>query len=109
MGTSLLSPNKIVTVSEFSQGKAGKIFSDVNANSSSYIVMKNNNPVAVIVSVEEYNSYQERIEELQAKLASYINNRSGQRLGVAKGAFEVPDDFDEWDIGFGDINYEDIT
>lgn len=30
-------------------------------------------------------------------------NSSGQRVGVAKGEFEVPDDFDEWGLGFGDI------
>ena len=26
---------------------------------------------------------------------------AGKRIGVAKGKFEVPEDFDDWDMGFG--------
>ena len=107
MGTNVLTPGKIVSVSEFSQGKAGKVFNDVGTNKNSYVVMKNNTPVAVIVSIEEYNTYQDRIEALEAKLAAYINVPA-KRIGVAQASFDVPDDFDDWDIGFGDDD-EDLT
>lgn len=102
-------PDKIASVSEFSQGKAGKIFNDVNNNHIDYIVMKNNNPVAIILPVEEYNSYRDKITFLESMLAKYMTNSSSKRFGVAKGEFEVPDDFDEWDVGFGDIDNEDLT
>ena len=91
--------DKIVSVSEFSQGRSGKIFNDVNTNKCDYIVMKNNTPIAVIVPMEEYSNYQKMV---RSKL-------SGTRIGIAKGAFEVPEDFDDWDIGFGDGEDEDPT
>ena len=39
--------NNFVSVSEFSQGKANKIFNDVAENHQEYLVMKNNKPTAV--------------------------------------------------------------
>lgn len=59
---------KLVSISEFSQGKAGKIFGDVAENNNEYIVLKNNQPTAVIVSVKEYREIQEKVavfEELK--------------------------------------------
>lgn len=35
---------RLVPISDFSQGKAGKIFSDVAENNNEYIVLKNNQP-----------------------------------------------------------------
>ncbi|MBP5260906.1 MAG: type II toxin-antitoxin system Phd/YefM family antitoxin [Clostridiales bacterium] len=101
MESTLSLPTNIVSVSEFSQGKTGKIFNDVRTNQNSYMVMKNNNPVAVIIPIDEYYSYQQRINELVAKLSGSV--KAEPRIGVAKGEFEVPDDFDEWDVGFGDL------
>ncbi len=45
---------RLVSISDFSQGKAGKIFSDVAENDKEYIVLKNNQPSAVILAPEEY-------------------------------------------------------
>lgn len=56
---------KLVPISDFSQGKAGKIFNDVYNNNSEYIVMKNNQPTAVVMSVEAYKEMQEKIERLE--------------------------------------------
>lgn len=56
---------KLVPISDFSQGKAGKIFSDVYNNNSEYIVMKNNQPTAVVMSVEAYKEMQEKIARLE--------------------------------------------
>ncbi len=100
MENTLSLPTNIVSVSEFSQGKTGKIFNDVRTNQNSYMVMKNNNPVAVIVPIDEYYSYQQRINDLMAKLTE--SGKAEPRIGIAKGMFEVPDDFDDWDIGFED-------
>lgn len=52
---------KLVSISEFSQGKAGKIFADVAANNHEYIVLKNNQPTAVVMSVEDYRKLQEKV------------------------------------------------
>ena len=56
---------QLVPISDFSQGKAGKIFSDVAKNNKEYIVLKNNQPTAVVISVEEYRKTQSRIAALE--------------------------------------------
>ena len=44
-----------------------------------------------------------RIKELEDRLKAYASTDSfSGRIGVAEGLFEVPDDFDDWDMGFGD-------
>lgn len=58
--------NHFVSVSDFSQGKANKIFKDVSENDQEYVVLKNNKPAAVVVSVSEYEKKNERIKRLEA-------------------------------------------
>lgn len=58
--------NNFVSVSEFSQGKANRIFNDVAANHQEYVVVKNNKPTAVVISVEEYQKMNDRIKRLEA-------------------------------------------
>lgn len=58
--------NNFVSVSDFSQGKANKIFKDVSENNQEYIVLKNNKPAAVVLSVSEYEKTNERIKRLEA-------------------------------------------
>jgi len=67
---------KLVSVSEFSQGKAGKIFNDVADNNREYIVLKNNQPTAVLLSVQEYRSTQEKL----AILDKILNKMEDIRL-----------------------------
>ncbi|MCR4566885.1 MAG: type II toxin-antitoxin system Phd/YefM family antitoxin [Pseudobutyrivibrio sp.] len=57
---------QLVPISDFSQGKAGKIFSDVAKNNKEYVVLKNNQPTAVVISVEEYRKIQSRIRVLES-------------------------------------------
>ena len=45
---------KLVPISDFSKGKAGKIFTDVEENNNEYIVLRNNQPTAVLISIKEY-------------------------------------------------------
>ncbi len=56
---------QLVPISDFSQGKAGKIFSDVANNNKEYVVLKNNQPTAVVISIEEYRRTQRRIKVLE--------------------------------------------
>lgn len=56
---------KLISVSDFSQGKAGKIISEVAENNSEYIIIKNNQPTAVLLSVKEYNEMQDKIAKLE--------------------------------------------
>ena len=64
---------RLVPISDFSQGKAGKIFNDVAQNNKEYIVLKNNQPTAVLLSIREYRETQEKIWKLE-KLLERIEN-----------------------------------
>ena len=65
--------DNLVPVSDFSQGKAGKIFNDVFQNNKEYIVLRNNQPTAVVLSVHEYKETQEKIDRLE-KLLEFAEN-----------------------------------
>lgn len=66
---------KLVSISDFSQGKAGKIFTDVAENNREYIVLKNNQPTAVVISVEEYKDTQRKIARFEKFLDMIENMR----------------------------------
>ena len=66
---------RLVPISDFSQGKAGKIFNDVAENNNEYIVLKNNQPTAVLLSIKEYRDTQEKIAKLEAFLEKIENMR----------------------------------
>lgn len=57
--------NKCISVSEFSRGRASKIIQDVSDNKEQYIVLKNNKPQAVIISIADYISLLEIKERLE--------------------------------------------
>ena len=66
---------KLVPISDFSQGKAGKIFNDVAENNNEYIVLKNNQPTAVLLSVKEYKDIKEKITKLETFIEKIENIR----------------------------------
>lgn len=66
---------RLVPISDFSQGKAGKIFIDVAENNNEYIILKNNQPTAVLLSIMEYKEMQEKIAKLERFLEDIENVR----------------------------------
>ena len=76
MKTTLLElTERLVPISDFSQGKSGKIFSDVAENDHEYIVLKNNQPTAVLLSVKEYRNTQKKLARLEELLEKIENIR----------------------------------
>lgn len=74
MGRNLLDlTERLVPISDFSQGKAGRIFSDVAENDNEYIILKNNQPTAVLLSLKEYRKTQEKLEKWE-KLMERVEN-----------------------------------
>lgn len=57
--------SKLISVSDLSRGMASKIIQKVNKDKEQYIVVKNNKPEAVIISVDEYIELLEAKEDLQ--------------------------------------------
>ncbi len=66
---------RLVSISDFSQGKAGKIFNDVAENDKEYIVLKNNQPIALLLSIKEYRKIQEKIWKMEELLEKTRNSR----------------------------------
>ncbi len=76
MNSALLAlTERLVPISDFSQGKAGKIFNDVAQNNNEYIVLKNNQPTAVLLSIKEYRETQEKLSKLDRLLEKIENIR----------------------------------
>lgn len=67
--------DRLVPISDFSQGKAGKIFSDVAENDKEYIILKNNQPTAVLVSIREYKDIQNKLAKLEKLMDLFENTR----------------------------------
>lgn len=45
---------RTISISDFNEGLAGRIFEDVKSNGTK-VVLKNNNPECVLISPEEYS------------------------------------------------------
>lgn len=56
--------DKIVPVSDFNKGKAGRIFSRLEKDEEIFVV-KNNRPTAVVVSVKRWKAIAAALEELE--------------------------------------------
>lgn len=88
---------RLVPISDFSQGKVGKIFNDVAENDNEYIILKNNQPTAVLLSVKEYREIQEKsakLEELlgkieNIKLLKLAESRSSEQTDEHTTSFET--------------------
>ena len=46
--------DKLIPISDFSKGKTAQIFEDVKNNNAEYIVLKNNQPTALVISIDNY-------------------------------------------------------
>jgi hypothetical protein len=57
-----------VSISDFSKGKTSKIFDDVKNNNTEYIVLKNNQPTAIVVSMKSYRELVEKAVKMEALL-----------------------------------------
>lgn len=78
---------KLVSVSDLSNGKAGKIFTDVQENNSEYIILKNNRPAAVLLSLKEYESLSGKSEKLDT-LMEMVENV--ELLALAEASVDSP-------------------
>ena len=75
---------KLIPISDFSQGKASKVFRDVAENDSEYVVLRNNQPTAVVMSVKEYKDAQAKLDMLEKieniRLLNLAKAREGEDL-----------------------------
>ncbi len=93
----------LISISDFSKGKTAKIFDDVKNNKAEYIVLKNNQPTAMVVSME---SYKELIDK--ATIMEFLFERidESRLFNLAEGRMNNADTnsfklFDDVVRGFG--------
>ena len=83
---------KLIPISDFSQGKAGKVFRDVADNNSEYVVLRNNQPTAVVISIKEYKETQYKLdlyEKLLEKIEDmHLLNLANARMDDESSDFE---------------------
>lgn len=70
---------RIVSITQFNKGKASQLFSRASRGET-LLVMKNNNPVAVVLSPEEYEILR-KIPRLCSKTCADGNDLSSGELG----------------------------
>ena len=79
---------KLISVSDLSRGMASKIIQKVAKDKDQYIVVKNNKPEAVILSVEEYMELIEAKEDLQllqladSRMKNYVSEETASHDDV---------------------------
>lgn len=62
--------NSLVSISTLNQGKAAKIISDLGPNDAK-VIIKNNEPMAAIVSISRYTELLNAEEELLARKGNH--------------------------------------
>lgn len=77
---------KLISVSELSRGMASKVIQNVAKEKGQYIVVKNNKPEAVIISVEEYMELIEAKEDLE--LLQVADSRMNDYIPEETASFE---------------------
>jgi prevent-host-death family protein len=63
--------DRLISISDFSKGKTSHIFDDVKINNVEYIILKNNQPTAVLMSIENYKQIK-KLQEFFEKLETQI-------------------------------------
>jgi prevent-host-death family protein len=69
--------NYLISISDFSKGKTAKVFNDVITNHSEYIVLKNNQPKAVLLSIESYKQMKEEANHYRLLLSAIERYKNG--------------------------------
>ena len=65
----------LVPISDFSRGKTAQIFDDVKNNNTEYVVLKNNQPTAMVISLDMYKTLVEKAAKMEQLLDKIEENR----------------------------------
>ncbi len=67
---------RLVNISEFNTGKTSLIFDDVKNNNAEYVVLKNNQPTAIVISIESYR----KLINMAGKMEAILEKIEEERL-----------------------------
>lgn len=93
--------DKLIPISDFSKWKTAQIFDDVKNNNAEYIVLKNNQPTALLISLDSYREMADKVAKMELLLDKIEEKRL---LSIAnertKSNYETTD-FDDIIAEFG--------
>ena len=81
----------IIPISRFNKGEANKIFEEVQ-DVGYKLVIKNNNPTCVLVSIENFSEMVEEIENYHLLIEA--NKRMSTTSGIVYSQEEIIDNYD---------------
>ena len=59
----------LVPISDFSRGKTAQLFDDVKNNNTEYVVLKNNQPTAMVIAMRVLMRFAKSLDLMRAKLS----------------------------------------
>lgn len=90
--------NHMISVSDLGRGQASRVIQDVEKSKEQYIVVKNNKPQAVLISIEEYMNLMESKEELELLLIA------NDRMKVQKESIDFDQILDEFGLSENELD-----
>lgn len=90
--------NHMISVSDLGRGQASRVIQDIEKSKEQYIVVKNNKPQAVLISIEEYMSLMESKEELELLLIA------NDRMKVQKESIDFEQILDEFGLSENELD-----
>lgn len=98
--------NNIVPISRFNKGEANKIFEEVNRDGVK-VVMKNNDPSCVLVSMDKYLEMEEMLENFLLIADSEAREQTYEgKKTVSHAEIMTRYGFTEADLDAGDVEIE---
>ena len=93
----------LVTISDFSRGKTAQLFDDVKNNNTEYVVLKNNQPTAMVISLDMYKTLVEKAAKMEQLLDKIEENRLYAQAENVSNKTDASsyDDFDDVCMGLG--------
>lgn len=90
---------RLIPISDFSNGKTSRIFDDVKNNNTEYIVLKNNQPTAMVISLDSYRELVEKASKMETLLDKIEEIRLFNIASARSEKAEKTKDFEDSYIG----------
>lgn len=92
---------RLIPISDFSKGKTSRIFDDVKNNNTEYIVLKNNQPTAMVISLDSYRELVEKASKMETLLDKIEEIRLFNIASARSEKAEKTKDFEDIISEFG--------
>ena len=101
---------RLVPISDFSRGKTAQLFDDVKKNNTEYVVLKNNQPTAMVISLDMYRELVEKACKMERLLDRIEEDRllavAQERMKNADFSQSVDHDMVCRELGFDPAEIE---